>query len=209
MFLTTSRAKYVTCHLFPGSTIDSRDIVDGHREKTLSLLWKIIFAFQVSSTISNMANTLSHPQETRLQSRPSPPPHLFGFPLKVEVILDEDQLREEIGFLKRTLRTKQMLASLRANRGIQESTAGRGPAPGPFETGSTKISLLLEWVNAVCDYYNLRVSKTKRVVVDGLGFRSEITLAVKVDGFDVLFKTCITLPFTIHVLGNRWVLSMA
>lgn len=33
--------------LFSGSTIDSRDIVDGHREKTLSLLWKIIFAFQV------------------------------------------------------------------------------------------------------------------------------------------------------------------
>lgn len=32
---------------FVGSTIDSRDIVDGHREKTLSLLWKIIFAFHV------------------------------------------------------------------------------------------------------------------------------------------------------------------
>ncbi|KAJ3599901.1 hypothetical protein NHX12_033855 [Muraenolepis orangiensis] len=29
-----------------GTTTDSRDIVDGHREKTLSLLWKIIFAFQ-------------------------------------------------------------------------------------------------------------------------------------------------------------------
>lgn len=34
--------------LFSGSNIDSRDIVDGHREKTLSLLWKIIFAFHVS-----------------------------------------------------------------------------------------------------------------------------------------------------------------
>lgn len=30
-----------------GNIINSRDIVDGHREKTLSLLWKIIFAFQV------------------------------------------------------------------------------------------------------------------------------------------------------------------
>lgn len=40
----------VTCAPFAGSTIDSKDIVDGHREKTLSLLWKIIFAFQVSST---------------------------------------------------------------------------------------------------------------------------------------------------------------
>lgn len=33
--------------LFSGNIIDSRDVVDGHREKTLSLLWKIIFAFQV------------------------------------------------------------------------------------------------------------------------------------------------------------------
>ena len=27
---------------------DARFVVDGHREKTLSLLWKIIFHFQVS-----------------------------------------------------------------------------------------------------------------------------------------------------------------
>lgn len=27
--------------------ISTRDIVDGHREKTLGLLWKIIFNFQV------------------------------------------------------------------------------------------------------------------------------------------------------------------
>lgn len=33
--------------VFSGNLIDSRDVVDGHREKTLSLLWKIIFAFQV------------------------------------------------------------------------------------------------------------------------------------------------------------------
>lgn len=33
--------------LFLGNTIESRDIVDGHREKTLSLLWKILFAFHV------------------------------------------------------------------------------------------------------------------------------------------------------------------
>nr|XP_056700702.1 abnormal spindle-like microcephaly-associated protein [Euleptes europaea] len=31
-----------------GSGIDAKDIVDRHREKTLALLWKIVFAFQVS-----------------------------------------------------------------------------------------------------------------------------------------------------------------
>ncbi|NXY41189.1 ASPM protein, partial [Ceuthmochares aereus] len=30
-----------------GASIDSRDIVDRHRERTLALLWKIVFAFQV------------------------------------------------------------------------------------------------------------------------------------------------------------------
>lgn len=40
----------VTVIVFSGSNIDSKDIVDGHREKTLSLLWKIIFAFHVCNT---------------------------------------------------------------------------------------------------------------------------------------------------------------
>ncbi|CAL8307358.1 unnamed protein product [Lota lota] len=125
------KAKGVDLRDEQGSNIDSRDIVDGHREKTLSLLWKIIFAFQV------------------------------------EVILDETQLREEIGFLRRTLRTKRRLASLRADRGLQQSSAGRGPAPVPFETSSTKIGLLMEWVNAVCDYYNIRVENFTVSFSDG------------------------------------------
>ncbi|XP_042369980.1 abnormal spindle-like microcephaly-associated protein [Plectropomus leopardus] len=111
-----------------GSNIDSRDIVDGHREKTLSLLWKIIFAFHV------------------------------------EVILDADQLREEIGFLKKTWRTKQRLASLRADRGLQP-----GPAKTtvPYEHSSTKITLLMDWVRAVCDFYNLSVENFTVTFSDG------------------------------------------
>ncbi|KAG7220014.1 hypothetical protein INR49_000662 [Caranx melampygus] len=93
-----------------GSTIDSRDIVDGHREKTLSLLWKIIFKFHV------------------------------------EVIVDEDQLRDEISFLKKTLRTKRRLVSLRADRGLQPSPA---KTRVPYEHSSTKITLLMDWVRAV------------------------------------------------------------
>lgn len=84
------------------------------------------------------------------------------------MILDEEQLREEICFLKRTLRTKRRLASLRAECGLQESTTRRGPAPRPFEGSSTKIGLLMEWVNVVCDFYGLRVSKMKTVVIDEL-----------------------------------------
>uniref|UniRef100_A0A8C9YHZ5 Assembly factor for spindle microtubules n=1 Tax=Sander lucioperca TaxID=283035 RepID=A0A8C9YHZ5_SANLU len=109
-----------------GSIIDSRDIVDGHREKTLSLLWKIIFAFHV--------------------------------------ILDEDQLREEIGFLKRTLRTKRRLASLRADRGLQPSPAKTRVL---YEHSSTKITLLMDWARAVCDFYNLKVENFTVTFSDG------------------------------------------
>ncbi|XP_028442407.1 abnormal spindle-like microcephaly-associated protein [Perca flavescens] len=111
-----------------GSIIDSRDIVDGHREKTLSLLWKIIFAFHV------------------------------------EVILDEDQLREEIGFLKRTLRTKRRLASLRADRGLQPSPAKTRVL---YEHSSTKITLLMDWARTVCDFYNLKVENFTVTFSDG------------------------------------------
>ncbi|XP_059197817.1 abnormal spindle-like microcephaly-associated protein [Centropristis striata] len=111
-----------------GSNIDSRDVVDGHREKTLSLLWKIIFAFQV------------------------------------EVILEEDQLREEISFLKRTLSTKRRLASLRADRGLQLSPA---KTRRPYEHSSTKITLLMDWTRTVCDYYSLKVENFTVAFSDG------------------------------------------
>ncbi|NWU80605.1 ASPM protein, partial [Onychorhynchus coronatus] len=35
-----------------GASIDSRDIVDRHRERTLALLWKIVFAFQVDVSLN-------------------------------------------------------------------------------------------------------------------------------------------------------------
>uniref|UniRef100_A0A3P9QHX9 Assembly factor for spindle microtubules n=1 Tax=Poecilia reticulata TaxID=8081 RepID=A0A3P9QHX9_POERE len=109
-----------------GSVIDSRDVVDGHREKTLSLLWKIIFAFQV--------------------------------------ILDEAQLREEVDFLKRTLRTKRRLALVRADRAAQPSPAKTRP---PHEHTSAKISLLMDWVCAVCDFYHIKVENFTVSFSDG------------------------------------------
>ncbi|XP_068581167.1 abnormal spindle-like microcephaly-associated protein [Cebidichthys violaceus] len=126
--LQVLRSKGVDLHDEHGSSIDSRDVVDGHREKTLSLLWKIIFAFHV------------------------------------EVILDEAQLREEIGFLKRTLRTRRRLASLKADRGLQPSPS---KTRAPYEHGSTKITLLMDWVRTVCDFYNLKVENFTVTFSDG------------------------------------------
>ncbi|XP_055077433.1 abnormal spindle-like microcephaly-associated protein [Periophthalmus magnuspinnatus] len=111
-----------------GSVIDSRDIVDGHREKTLALLWKIMFAFHV------------------------------------EVILNEDQLKEEICFLRKTLKTKRRLAYLRTDRGLQPSPAKDGTL---FEHSSPKIRLLMDWVRAVCSFYTVKVENFTVSFSDG------------------------------------------
>ncbi|XP_043079329.1 LOW QUALITY PROTEIN: abnormal spindle-like microcephaly-associated protein [Puntigrus tetrazona] len=111
-----------------GVNIDSRDIVDGHREKTLNLLWKIIFAFQV------------------------------------EVLLDENQLKEEISFLRKTWRTKQKLASLLANSGVAVT---RMKSRRAFEHPSQKVTLLMDWVNAVCEFYNIKAENFTVSFSDG------------------------------------------
>lgn len=74
--------------------------------------------------------------------------------VKVELILNEDQLREEISFLKRTSRTKRRLASLRTDQGLQPSPV---KTREPYKHSSTKITLLMDWVRSVCDFYNLKV----------------------------------------------------
>lgn len=70
------------------------------------------------------------------------------------MILNEDQLREEIVFLRRSLRSKQRLASVRAGRGLEPSAL---KTKAPYEHRSAKVVLLMEWARAVCDFYNLTV----------------------------------------------------
>ncbi|MBN3324494.1 ASPM protein, partial [Atractosteus spatula] len=111
-----------------GATIDSRDIVDGHREKTLTLLWTIIFAFQV------------------------------------DILLDETQLEEEIGFLKRAWRTRQKLAALQSNHGLVEKTKNES---NNSLKGSRKMNLLMDWVNAVCIFYDAKVENFTVSFSDG------------------------------------------
>ncbi|XP_047665505.1 abnormal spindle-like microcephaly-associated protein isoform X2 [Tachysurus fulvidraco] len=109
-----------------GNVIDPRDIVDGHREKTLNLLWKIIFSFQV------------------------------------EILLDLEQLKEEITFLRKTWRTKQKLCSLKDDTYVFKSVKGR-----TVENASEKLTLLLDWVNAVCDFYGLKAENFTVSFSDG------------------------------------------
>ncbi|KAJ8279107.1 hypothetical protein COCON_G00061730 [Conger conger] len=126
--LEVLKAKGVDLKDEHGCAIDARDIVDGHREKSLALLWKIIFAFQV------------------------------------EVLLDEEQLKEEICFLKRTWRVSQKLDALRASQDVAEKPKEKRPL---FQHSSTKITLLMEWVNAVSAFYNSKAENFTVSFSDG------------------------------------------
>lgn len=76
-------------------------------------------------------------------------------------MLDENQLKEEISFLRKTWRTKQKLASLIASKGAVVTKRKTRQA---FEHPSQKVTLLLDWVNAVCEFYSLKVSQIKGTV---------------------------------------------
>ncbi|XP_027976135.1 abnormal spindle-like microcephaly-associated protein isoform X3 [Eumetopias jubatus] len=114
-----------------GNTILSKDIVDRHREKTLALLWKIAFAFQV------------------------------------DISLNLDQLKEEIDFLKHTQSMKKTMSarSCHSDAIINKKKDKRNS--GSFEQYSESIKLLMEWVNAVCAFYNKKVENFTVSFSDG------------------------------------------
>nr|DBA18168.1 TPA: hypothetical protein GDO54_016450 [Pyxicephalus adspersus] len=116
-----------------GHSISSRDIVDRHRERTLALLWNIVFSFQV------------------------------------EVLLNVDHLMEEIKFLKHSYSTQKRLAALRA---LSFPTMAKKRESNPFspENYSDRVLLLMEWVNAVCAFYNTKVENFTVSFSDGRVF---------------------------------------
>ncbi|NXK12734.1 ASPM protein, partial [Herpetotheres cachinnans] len=112
-----------------GASFDSRDIVDRHRERTLALLWKIVFAFQV------------------------------------DVILNVEQLKEEIEFLKNTRKRKTQLGALKTFPNccrVQDNSSNSSP-----ESYSENVQLLMAWVNAVCGFYNIKVENFTVSFSDG------------------------------------------
>ncbi|XP_006892180.1 PREDICTED: abnormal spindle-like microcephaly-associated protein homolog [Elephantulus edwardii] len=114
-----------------GNTILSKDIVDRHREKTLALLWKIAFAFQV------------------------------------DISLNLDQLKEEIDFLKQTKSIKKALSALSCHSDIVTNKREDKRNSGLSEQYSESIKLLMDWVNAVCAFYNKKVENFTVSFSDG------------------------------------------
>ncbi|XP_041504869.1 abnormal spindle-like microcephaly-associated protein [Microtus oregoni] len=114
-----------------GNTILSKDIVDRHREKTLGLLWKIAFAFQV------------------------------------DISLNLDQLREEIDFLRHTYNIKRAMSALSCHSPAVTDKQKDRRNSGSSEHCGDSVRLLMDWVNAVCAFYNKQVENFTVSFSDG------------------------------------------
>uniref|UniRef100_A0A8C6X5Q7 Assembly factor for spindle microtubules n=1 Tax=Naja naja TaxID=35670 RepID=A0A8C6X5Q7_NAJNA len=110
-----------------GSTIDTKDIVDRHREKTFALLWKIVFAFQVN------------------------------------ISLDVDQLKAEIVFLKNMQVTKLKRPDVVCVNSMGNDTS----RSYSYESYGENVKLLMDWVNVVCGFYNIKVENFTVSFSDG------------------------------------------
>ncbi|XP_041134515.1 LOW QUALITY PROTEIN: abnormal spindle-like microcephaly-associated protein homolog [Polyodon spathula] len=86
------------------------------------------------------------------------------FTFQVEILLDEEELREEISFLKRTWATHQKLASLRSS-GVPIDKEKK--VCSVDLDCKTKVNLLMDWVNAVCAFYNIKVENFTVSFSDG------------------------------------------
>ncbi|XP_013911202.1 PREDICTED: abnormal spindle-like microcephaly-associated protein [Thamnophis sirtalis] len=110
-----------------GSTIDTKDIVDRHREKTFALLWKIVFAFQVN------------------------------------ISLDVDQLKAEIAFLKNMQIAKLKRPDLECVNSMENDTS----RSYSYESYGENVKLLMDWVNVVCRFYDIKVENFSVSFSDG------------------------------------------
>ncbi|XP_040594354.1 abnormal spindle-like microcephaly-associated protein [Mesocricetus auratus] len=114
-----------------GNTILSKDIVDRHREKTLGLLWKIAFAFQV------------------------------------DISLNLDQLKEEIDFLTHTYNIKRAMSAMSCHSRAGADKQKDKRNSGSFERYGDSVKLLMDWVNAVCAFYDKQVENFTVSFSDG------------------------------------------
>ncbi|OWF49690.1 abnormal spindle-like microcephaly-associated protein homolog [Mizuhopecten yessoensis] len=100
--------------------ITPKDLCDGHREKTLHVLWGLILQYQV------------------------------------DVLLNEEQLREEIDILQRSLRVRNQLEALhRYEQGLSKKR--RESAEQDLHMQNDRLLLLLRWCRTVCAFYHIKI----------------------------------------------------
>nr|KAG5712070.1 hypothetical protein BaRGS_020796 [Batillaria attramentaria] len=163
-----------------GGVVNARDIVDGHREKTLAFLWKLIFHFQLGvqtglfwlhcctqllelgALLEDMLCCLVTGAATALciggQSE---------FPTVAS--LNEAELQEEVDMLERTLRVKLCMQRLlmHPHGHLTEGQARRDSGAPGVQMENPMLQLLLKWSRLVCLHYGVRVENFTVSFSDG------------------------------------------
>eukprot|EP00070_Physeter_catodon_P023738 XP_023986460.1 abnormal spindle-like microcephaly-associated protein isoform X2 [Physeter catodon] len=85
---------------------------------------------------------------------------------QVDISLNLDQLKEEIDFLKHTQSMKKTMSALSCHSDAVISKKDKRHS-GHFEQYSESVKLLMDWVNAVCDFYNKKVENFTVSFSDG------------------------------------------
>uniref|UniRef100_A0AC11EJB5 Assembly factor for spindle microtubules n=1 Tax=Ovis aries TaxID=9940 RepID=A0AC11EJB5_SHEEP len=86
---------------------------------------------------------------------------------QVDISLNLDQLKEEIDFLKKTQSMKKTMSALLCRPDAVISKKRDERHSGPFEQYSESVKLLMDWVNAVCGFYNKKVENFTVSFSDG------------------------------------------
>ncbi|XP_059761986.1 abnormal spindle-like microcephaly-associated protein isoform X2 [Balaenoptera ricei] len=86
---------------------------------------------------------------------------------QVDISLNLDQLKEEIDFLKHTQSMKRTMSAVSCHSDAVISKKKDKRHSGHFEQYSESIKLLMDWVNAVCDFYNKKVENFTVSFSDG------------------------------------------
>uniref|UniRef100_A0A8C0C7C6 Assembly factor for spindle microtubules n=1 Tax=Balaenoptera musculus TaxID=9771 RepID=A0A8C0C7C6_BALMU len=86
---------------------------------------------------------------------------------QVDISLNLDQLKEEIDFLKHTQSMKRTMSAVSCHSDAVISKKKDKRHSGHFEQYSESVKLLMDWVNAVCDFYNKKVENFTVSFSDG------------------------------------------
>ncbi|GFO45530.1 abnormal spindle-like microcephaly-associated-like protein [Plakobranchus ocellatus] len=123
------------------SGVTARDVVDGHREKTLSLLWRVIMHFQSCIQVN----------ESELQEEI----HLLSRSLQLKLAM------QKIGAMS--------IADCKACFHLSSSTASRDSGAGDTKllTENVRLQLIFQWCRLVCLHYGVKVENFTVSFSDG------------------------------------------
>ena len=139
-----------------GATIRADDVVDGHREKTLALLWAIVAQWSLPSLVphAKLAQEIADVCSTSAAARA----------MLATYVDDDDATVAGAGV---DSAAGASLAS-RVDAALQ-SFFGDGDTAGNGDSSSSAnpTAILLRWVRAVCGVYSHRVANLSTAVADG------------------------------------------